>query len=169
MQLSTHFVTGVLIDKIASRAKLSAPARFAVVAVTCYLSHGILDKLARSTYHPPDPLEDGFWTPYHKKVLPALTWAVTTAFAPKHWFAMLCSALPDLDWVARGIQRKYKREIPGWQQPVLNEGLHAFWNKVPVINQLNRLPDLRYNPKGVLVEMGLVVVMLGLIKWMDRK
>jgi hypothetical protein len=169
LQLSTHFVCGVLIDTLVTRTKLTFPLRIALVASMCYLSHGILDKLARATYHPPDPLNDGFWEPYHKKFLPALTWAVSLAFGKKHAFAMLCSALPDLDWVVRGFSRKYNRQIPGWDQPILNEGLHAFWDQVPLVNRLNHLPDLRFNPKGALIEVGLVVNMLGCIFILKRQ
>jgi len=169
MQLPTHFVAAVLIDKAVAKTRLSGPARWGVVAAACYLSHGILDKLARATYHPPDPLDDTFWVTYHRKVLPAITRTVTAAYAPRHWFAMLFSALPDLDWVVRDLNRKNSRKIPGWDRPILNEGLHTMLDCVPLVNQLNRLPDLRFERKGVLVELGLVAAMLAGIFLLDRK
>lgn len=58
MQLPTHFITGVMIDKFTRKSKLPEPVRLVVLAGACYLSHGILDKIARATYHPPDPLDD---------------------------------------------------------------------------------------------------------------
>lgn len=169
MQLPTHFVAGVLIDKIVRRSRLPAPASLAATAAGCYLSHGVLDKMARATYHPPDPLDDPFWKGYHHRFLPAFTWLVALWFGPRHWFAMLCSALPDLDWVVRGLSRRFGWQIEGWDTPILNEGLHAALDQVPVVNQLNRLPDLRYERKGALVEAGLVAFMLGLILMLDRK
>jgi hypothetical protein len=160
MQLPTHFVAGVLIDKLVNKIHLPAPAGWAVTAAACYISHGVLDKLARATYHPPDPLDNPFWIGYHKKILPAFTWFVAAWFGPRHWFAMLFSALPDLDWVVRGLSARYGWHIPGWDKPILNEGLHTALDQVPVVNQLNRLPDLRFDPRGALVEAGLVAGML---------
>ena len=169
MQLPTHSVAGVLIDKVVQRAHLPAPARLAVTALGCYFSHGVLDKMARATYHPPDPIDDPFWKGYHQRILPAFTWFVSLWFGPRHWFAMLFSALPDLDWVVRGLSRRYGWSIPGWETPILNESLHSILDQVPVVNRLNQLPDLRYERKGALVEAGLVAVMLGLILWAGRK
>lgn len=169
MQMPTHFIAAVLIDKLVAKTPLPAPAKPLLVAAAAYLSHGILDKLARATYHPPDPLDDGFWGTYHHSVLPALTGAIVFTYGPKHLFAMAWSILPDLDWVVRGLSRKYHRTFPGWEQPILNEGLHTFLNRVPVVNQLNRLPDMRFQRRGVLVELGLVAVMMVLIQMMSRK
>ena len=128
-----------------------------------------MDKLARATYHPPDPLPDRFWEIYHHKLLPPFTRTILIVYGPKHGLAMLFSALPDLDWIIRDWSKKNNRKIPGWEHPILNEGLHSFFDRIPVINQLNRLPDLRFQRKGVLVELGLVAVMFGLIQLLDRK
>jgi len=38
-----------------------------------------------------------------------------------------------------------------------------------VINWLNRLPDMRFQRQGVLVELGLVALIFGAIKLLDRK
>ncbi len=169
MQLPTHLITAVLIDKWTKKSGLPEPARLAVLAGACYLSHGILDKIATSTYHPPDPLDDNFWRIYHHNVLPTITWSVIGNYGSKHWFAMLFSALPDLDWVIRGYKKKYGPRFPGWDGPLLNKGLHTFLNRIPVINWLNRLPDLRFQRQGVLVELGLVALIFGAIKLLDRK
>jgi hypothetical protein len=169
MQLPTHLITAVMIDRLIEKSGLPKPARLAAVAGLCYLSHGILDKIAVATYHPPDPLPDRFWVIYHKKVLPVITWNVLGAYGPRHGFAMLFSALPDLDWVVRGWRRKNDRLFPWWDKPILNEGLHSFLNKVPVINQLNRLPNLRMERKGVLIELGLVAAVFLAIQCLGRK
>ena len=169
MQLPTHLITAVAIDKWIRHSPLPAGLKPVVTAAACFISHGILDKIARSTYHPPDPLDDDFWRIYHQKILPNLTWMVVGTFAPKHFLAMFFSAMPDLDWVARGIAHRRGRPIPGWETPVMNEGLHHFLDRIPVINQLNRLPDLRFQRKGVLVELGLVAFMLAAIHLLDRK
>jgi hypothetical protein len=169
MQLPTHFVTGVLIDKLVRGLHLPPPAGPLTTAAACYLSHGVLDKLARATYHPPDPLNDPFWKGYHHQILPAFTWFSVLWFGPRHWFAMLCSALPDLDWVVRGLTRRFGWSIPGWDKPILNEGLHAALDQVPLVRRLNDLPDLRHERKGVLVEAGLVALALGAIVLLDNK
>lgn len=167
MQLPTHFVAGVFIDRLVARTLLPKPLKPIVVAVSCYLSHGILDKLARSTYHPPDPIDNTFWKTYHHQVLPTITYSVLGVFAPRHFFAMFCAALPDLDWVVRGLKQRFGWQPPFWNRPILNESLHSFWDRVPVVNRLNRLPDLRFQQRGVLVELGLVALLLGLIHFLS--
>jgi hypothetical protein len=169
MQLPTHLITAVMIDKLTQKSQLPRPARLTILAGACYLSHGILDKIARATYHPPDPLDDRFWVIYHHNILPTITWSVIGNYGTKHWFAMLFSALPDLDWVIRDNKRKYGQQFPGWNGPLLNEGLHTFLNHIPVLNFLNRLPDLRFQRKGVLVELGLVALIFAAIRVLDRK
>jgi len=169
MQLPTHFITGVMIDKFTRKSKLPEPVRLVVLAGACYLSHGILDKIARATYHPPDPLDDRFWIVYHRNILPTITWSLVGNYGQKHWFAMLCSALPDLDWVIRGLKQKYGQQFPGWDGPLLNEGLHSFLDRIPVINLLNHLPDMRFQRKGVLVELGLVAFIFGAIQVLNHK
>jgi hypothetical protein len=82
---------------------------------------------------------------------------------------MFFSAMPDLDWVVRGLSRKYGWYIPGYDKPLMNEGLHHLLDKVPVVNQLNRLPDMRFQRKGVLVELGLVTLLFILIRWLDHR
>lgn len=163
MQLPTHFITGVLIDQLLQRSIVPSKARPALLAAGCYLSHGLLDKLARATYHPPDPLDDPFWIAYHKQVLPLFTWFTALWFGPKHWFAMLWAALPDLDWVVRGLSARLGWRIPGWNRPILNESLHTALDHVPIVNRLNQLPDLRYDRRGALVEAGLVTFLLALV------
>lgn len=169
MQLPTHFVAGALIDTIIQKTGLPLLPRLALTAATCYLSHGVLDKLARATYHPPDPLDDPFWKGYHKKILPVLTGFSLLWFGPRHGFALLASALPDLDWVVRDLNNRLGKPIPGWDKPILNEGLHAALDQVPLINKLNDLPDLRYDRRGALVEMSLVTALLGLIVLLNRR
>jgi hypothetical protein len=167
MQLPTHFVAAVLIDKSISQTHLPRLPRLVITAAACYLSHGVLDKLARATYHPPDPLPDHFWGFYHHYVLPAITGIITTMYAPQHALAMFFSGMPDLDWVLRGLSAGGKRFQ--WDGPVMNEGLHHLLDKVPVINQLNRLPNLRLKRYGVLVELGLVAWMFTLIKLIEKR
>jgi hypothetical protein len=169
MQLPTHLVAAVVIDKLVEKSHLPGAVKPLVVAISCFLSHGILDKMAKATYHPPDPLDDRFWVIYHHNVLPNITWIVAGNYGPKHLMAMVFSALPDLDWVVRGLSRRYGWHIAGWDKPVMNEGLHQFLDRVPVINQLNRLPDWRFQRKGVLVELGLVASLLAVIQLLDRK
>lgn len=117
MQLPTHLVAAVAIDKLIQKSAVPGPARPLLVAVSCFLSHGVLDKIAKATYHPPDPLDDRFWKDYHHKVLPNLTWLVLGNYAPRHFLAMFFSAMPDLDWVVRGLSRRYGWQIPGYENP----------------------------------------------------
>ncbi|MBS7612089.1 hypothetical protein KEJ27_07815 [Candidatus Bathyarchaeota archaeon] len=57
---STHLVMGVFIQKILRKVE-PVSLRYFLVAFLASISHGILDRLARFTYHPPTPLfEDLF-------------------------------------------------------------------------------------------------------------
>lgn len=65
MQGPTHLITGVLIQK-AVRKVHPLPLQYFLVVFLAIVSHGILDRLARFTYHPPIPLTgDWFWISYH--------------------------------------------------------------------------------------------------------
>jgi hypothetical protein len=64
MQGPTHLLIGMLIQKVFMRARFPVVSDFFIVLLA-FLSHGILDGLARFTYHPPEPIANQFWISFH--------------------------------------------------------------------------------------------------------
>lgn len=71
MQVPTHLLTRMLIQRFGNKVRLPV-ARIFIVAIFAFFSHGILDGLARFTYHPPEFIANEFWISYHLIIL-ALT------------------------------------------------------------------------------------------------
>lgn len=164
MQMPTHFVTGIVIDKFIRAGKPSRAPSSAIVALLSYLSHGVLDVLSRLTYHPPDPQpEDRFWWTYHRIVQPFTTVAILIKYWRPHKWAMIFSILPDLDWIVRAIRRKDQIFTPFWKRPILNESVSQIALELPVVRQVTKLPDLKHNKSAALIEGGLLFSMLGMI------
>ena len=97
MQEPTHILTGILIQMSASAILKPRGLELGVTATLAFLSHGLLDELARVTYHPADAnFHSPFWLAYHSVVAVA-----TIAFLIWWWkkfkWGIAFAALPDLD------------------------------------------------------------------------
>jgi hypothetical protein len=89
---------GVFIQKILKGVE-PAYLRYFLTALLAFISHGVLDKFARFTYHPPNPLfGDPFWTIYHL-IIVLLSIFIIIKYWGKYKIGMIFSMLPDLDWV----------------------------------------------------------------------
>ena len=65
MQEPTHLAAGIVIQKAMRKAR-PLPLKYFLIAFLALLSHGILDRLANVTYHPPSALpRDWFWISFH--------------------------------------------------------------------------------------------------------
>jgi hypothetical protein len=83
MQAPTHLAMGILIQK-ALRKVQPLTLQYFLIAFLAVMSHGILDKLTRFTYHPPTSLfDDWFWISYHL-VLTPLTIFIFVKYWRKH-------------------------------------------------------------------------------------
>jgi hypothetical protein len=166
MQGPTHLVTGILIQKSLERIR-PTPLQYLAVAALGVLSHGILDHLARATYHPPAPLtQDWFWVISHLTI-GILTLCVIVRYWRGYKFGMFCSILPDLDWVVR---------------PVANFFSMGFGQRSPLHTLLNRFIDLLVPPKiwdvlpnwnlarkGLVVEVVLFAILLACIYALGKR
>jgi hypothetical protein len=169
MQMPTHLITGVLIDEVVKYAKIPPKGKKISVVVLNLFSHGLLDALSKSTYHPPEPLpNDTFWVFYHRIILPTLSFIVLIKFWKEHKFSMLISILPDLDWVVRDINLRFDNMLPFWNNPVLNQGLVSLVSNFPLFKWVNLLPDWRHIKTTVVIE-GILIGVISIFIWLLKE
>ena len=163
MQNVTHLASGILIQKATARVQ-DASLRRLLVASLGLLSHGVLDKLARMTYHPPDPQpDDPFWVTYHKTLYTASVLVLIAGYR-SYKQGMFWASAPDLDWVVRWVSRRLPADAPLWEEPILHKTLHRLIDSLPGLSLLNHLPDWRSKKKGALVEITLLATLAMLIR-----
>jgi len=158
MQGPTHLAVGILIQKATYKVK-PLPLRHSLVAFLAIISHGILDKLARLTYHPPMPLaRDWFWISYHVMIY-LLSMFILIKYFGRYKVGLIFSIIPDLDWVVLHSSKFLPFQIPFWKKPILHEFLSGFIDFLPPFSLLNSLPNWNSKRKGVIVEFLLLAVL----------
>ncbi len=168
MQEPTHILAGILIQRAAGAIFKPRAVELGVTATLAFLSHGLLDELARVTYHPAKPdFHSAFWIIYHSVV------AVTTILFLIWWWkqfkwGIVFAALPDVDWVFIHGQEIFHVSLPFYRQPHLHDLLHFIYHQVPPFTGLTamieRLPSERHNPWACLWEVLLVAVLWWLVR-----
>jgi hypothetical protein len=158
MQEPTHILAGVLIQKSTQSILGRRWCGRVLMAVLAFLSHGLLDRLANMTYHPPQAdFNNTFWVAFHSCVLITTILFLWIWWRPYKWcvtFAML----PDLDWVfIHGGATFYRK-------PYMHNFLHIIFDETPPFSWL-KVPNHRHNPWACLWEIGLIVVMLAIIRF----
>lgn len=167
MQEPTHILTGIIIQKsIQLKCGRSFDA-MVFVCVLAFLSHGLLDRLANMTYHPPEAdFHNAFWVAYHSCVLVLTISFLYLWWRPYKWgvtFAML----PDFDWVMIHGQQIF--HIPGhfYRVPYMHRALGLIFDELPPFSYM-RIPNHRHTPAACLYEVGLVAIMLATILVLTR-
>lgn len=167
MQEPTHILTGVLIQRIFQSLRPQA-LRLVLIAVIAFLSHGLLDRLANVTYHPPIAnFNDPFWVCFHLNVL---KWTIVFLIIwwPRYWWGILFAAMPDLDWVFIHGQHIFHVNIPFYRTPRLHHFLHLIFDETAPFSSW-RIPSNRQHPWAALFEVALILC-LALALWlMNRK
>ena len=164
MQGPTHLVTGILIQKSLTKIR-PMPLQYSAVAALAVLSHGILDHLAKATYHPPTPLaHDWFWIMSHLAI-GVLTLCVIVRYWRGYKFSMLCSILPDLDWLLRPVTNFFSM---GFGQKPLHTLLNRFIDLVIPPKIWDVLPNWNLARKGLIVEVVLFAILLACIHALGR-
>lgn len=167
MQEPTHILAGVIIQKCCTWKRLRVVG-LVVTAVLAFLSHGLLDKLAKLTYHPAHAhFHDYIWVSYHAAVAVA-TIVFVCIWWRQYWVGILFAMLPDLDWVFIHGQEIFHIKIPFYQQPHLHDLLHWMYAQVPALSFLDRLPRWRENPWAIVGEVVFVVVLILIIRATGR-
>lgn len=159
MQMITHFLVGIIIQKFLFGI-IPFPFDIILILILAFLSHILVDCLARLTYHTPDPQKgDKIWLSWHV-VIYVTSFLVFIIFCNPYWLVMIVSILFDIwDWYTlRMIQRHIKKD-PNWGKKYF---LH------PIIDKVRSrffmwLPDLTYNHKGILVEIVIIISLLCII------
>ena len=119
MEDITHFLTGVLIQ-ILCFMYFKSPFNILYTMVFAFLSHFLIDALAKITYHTPKALKgDKFWIIWHIIIYSGSLIVLIIFFIP-YWLGMLFAKIVDIwDWfILRPIQNKKKKKIPnqnGWK------------------------------------------------------
>ena len=111
MQMSTHFLIGILVSKIFSLLTPTLPIAVQIIfiAILAVLSHYLLDCIAISTYHPYEAhKDDKFFMIFHIVYAYGLSIFIFIWFFNDFWWVMLFSILPDIiDWyIMRAILHK---------------------------------------------------------------
>jgi len=151
VQTPTHLKAGILIDRTVSD-RTTGPIRNLAIGLLGVYSHVFLDAISTLTYHPPDRMPGWFWFWYHAglSVLSLKIWKQNQA---KHRLAMICSLLPDLDWLVIKIPSLVGIRVHFWRRPLIHEMLFKtlFW--LPPMRLLNHLPNLRRIRKAAILEL----------------
>ena len=163
MQTPTHIVIGALIQRAVEKR---APRRLVpwASAPLALLSHGLLDKLARFTYHPPEAQwRDPFWCAFHAAVL-AGSVVLFRRYGRRYKWSVGFAVGQDLEWVAAHGARAIVpgTDLFGASSPhrLVSDTL----DRAPVVRALERLPRWTHRREAALLEIGLV----GLALWALR-
>jgi hypothetical protein len=161
VQTPTHILTGAAIQQ-AVQARF--PQRLVpwVSAPLALLSHGVLDKLARFTYHPPEAQwRDPFWRAYHAAVLVGSV-ILFRRYGRRYRWGVRFAVVQDLEWVVSHGARAVRpgTDLFGHASPhdVVSQAL----DRVPGVRSLERLPRWTHRKEATLLEVALI----GLLLWM---
>ncbi len=167
MQEPTHILAGVIIQRSLETVRPRALG-LGLTAVCAFLSHGLLDRLANATYHPPNAnFEDPFWVCFHSGVL-IFTIVFLIVWWRRYKWGIFFAALPDLDWVFIHGQKIFHIHLAYYRKPHMHNLLHVVFDVWPPFKYL-RIPSHRFNPWASLYEVSLVLAMLIAIYFLNKK
>jgi hypothetical protein len=167
MQEPTHILAGVIIQRSFEPIRPRALA-LGLTAVCAFLSHGLLDRLANATYHPPvADFKSPFWVCFHSGVL-IFTIVFLYIWWRRYKWGIFFAALPDLDWVFIHGQSLFHIRLPFYQKPLMHNFLHLIFDETPPFSYL-RVPNHRHKPWACLWEVALILIMLLAIHLLKKK
>lgn len=168
MQAPTHILAGVVIGKLFEWRTYRGVSLF-LTAVLAFLSHAVLDKLAKATYHRPDAdFGDPVWVGFH--LIVAL---VTVIFLYLWWteykWGIVFAVLPDMDWVIVHSQRALNVDILFYNTPHIHNALNWMMDHTIPFCYLNVLPDNRENPLAGFWEILLGIFLIFFIRVIETR
>ena len=167
MQTPTHILAGVFIQK-AFDWKHHRRVALVLTAVCAFLSHGLLDKLARLTYHRANPdFHSPIWVGYHAALVLVTILFLYWWWKPFKW-GIIFGSLPDLDWVFIHAQGIFHFSIPWYRQPHLHHLLGCIFDKLPPFTWIDRLPNYRHQPWALLPEVALIALLAAVLRLKAR-
>lgn len=158
MQAPTHILTGVLMEKAVRRYVHS---RFDPLLIVSggIVSHMLLDKLARLTYHPPRAMpRDPFWLSYHLLILGA-TLVALKLYWSDYKLGILASIVPDIDWIIFRPLTTLFPQLDVLQGPVTHETVNRLLSAALPLHIFEGLPDWTLREPTVLIEMAVMVTL----------
>ena len=163
MQTPTHIVIGALIQKTVERHVPPWMVPW-VSAPLALLSHGVLDKLARFTYHPPKAdWRDPFWCAFHAVVLVGSV-LLFRRYGRRFKWGVGFAVTQDIEWVLAHGARAIRpgADLFGEYSPhrIVSDAL----DRVPGVRALERLPRWTQVKGAALLELALI----GLALWALR-
>ena len=162
MQAPTHVLAGVLIQKTFGNIA-SKPLRIFLIAVTGLFLHSVFDRIARLTYHPPDPdFKNALWVGYHIIVLLGFIASLYYFWEP-YKLGIIFSILPDFDWVIKHGSNALGVSSGFYDRPWIHESIHWFVDRIPPFAWLQHLPNLTHLPAAALFEVFIVAILLFVI------
>jgi hypothetical protein len=168
MQEPTHILTGAIIQKAFERKRPRA-LWLGVTAVLAFLSHGVLDKLSRVTYHPADPdFHSAIWVGYHSCVLLFTVFFLYLWWKPCKW-GIIFACLPDVDWVFIHGQEILHVHLPFYRTPHLHHLLGLMLDHTPPFTLIDKLPNYRHQPWAGVWELVLVLLLAALLYGLNRR
>jgi len=153
MQGPTHLAAGIFIQKIIMKKVQHLRLQQLLVVFLSVLSHGILDKLAMFTYHPPVPLpDDWFWVSYHI-IIGFMFILIFFKYWKKYKLGLIFSILPDFDWVVLYSSNFFAFKIPFWKEPLLHRIFFDLLYSLPPFSFLNTFPNWNQKRTAVVFEI----------------
>jgi hypothetical protein len=160
MQTPTHILIGAAIQKAVER-RVPRPLVPWATAPLALLSHGVLDKLARWTYHPPEPQwRDPFWVAFHTAVL-AGSVALFRRYGRRYPWGVRFATAQDLEWVAAHLARTIRPGTDLFGDASPHRVVSRALDRVPGVRALERLPRWTHRKEAALIEAALI----GLALW----
>lgn len=163
MELVVHILAGALCQILCFMYFLF-PFNILFTAIFAFLSHFIVDTLAKMTYHTPEPhKEDKFWVRWHI-ITPIITlivviWAIVIG---QFWFFLLGAFFANLvdiwDWMIwRPLHNKRRED---GEEKKYDEG-YFFHKAIDWLREkpFGWLPNWNYEKKGVIVELITIAVL----------
>ena len=161
MELVTHNLVGVIIQ-ILCFTYLIFPFNIIFTIIFAYISHLVVDALAKVTYHTPDAhTDDKFWVTWHI-IIYSISLISVIIFIVPFWLAMLFANLIDItDWfILRPLRKRRSNKLANAsKQDLWYAHKQADWIREKLFYWL---PNWQYKYAGVSIEI-IIIISLSLI------
>ncbi|MFX1385012.1 MAG: hypothetical protein ACFFBP_21490 [Promethearchaeota archaeon] len=154
MNLITHVLIGVFIQILCFKF-FTFPFNFLLTLFIAFLSHFIVDALAKITYHTPEPhWDDNYWVSWN--IIVRVSGYIAIFLLYPYYLGMIFANLPDIwDWtIVRRIQKR--RNKNGEIDYHHNNFFHRIIDKIRE-KTLFWLPNWNYKKFGVIPEIFIII------------
>ncbi|TXT61549.1 MAG: membrane protein of unknown function [Promethearchaeota archaeon] len=165
MEAGTHALVGVLIQILCFRFFIF-PLNIIFTIILGFISHFIVDGLAKITYHTPEPrMEDKFWVIWHIVIFGFSIFTIIWFLIP-YWLGELSANLVDIwDWlILRNYENWKKKRDPDFKFKH-NYYIHHYIDKFRE-KLFCWLPNWNYEKKGIIPEILIIFLLLTFIIFM---